>query len=180
MAINKGDIAFIGTRDGICGYWCQGINIIRKSTPLTGPRVKKDPAFKGFRKSSGRMKEASPIAAALYNQIPKEQKKYNMYRLLTGEVLKMLKAGMKRADIIEKLQKQYIDPIIQEPIKPQSPEVKTNSNRKAPRKRLFITYGPEVTYPIRDRFRTEPDQCRIKSTSSAPFSGLDVDLITYE
>jgi hypothetical protein len=90
MAINKGEIPFIGTRDGICGYWRFGINVVRKSTPLTGPRVKNDPAFKGFRRSSGRMKEASPIAAALYNQIPKEQKKYSLYRLLTGEALKML------------------------------------------------------------------------------------------
>jgi hypothetical protein len=91
MAMNKGDIPFIGTRDGICGYWWHGFNIIRKSTPLTGTRVKKDPAFKGFRKSSNRMKEASPIAAALYNQIPGEQKKYSLYRLLTGEALKMFK-----------------------------------------------------------------------------------------
>jgi hypothetical protein len=90
MAINKGDIPFIGTSDGICGYWRHGINIIRKSTPLEGSRVKKDPAFKGFRKSGSRMKEASPIAAVLYNQIPKEQKIYCLYRLLTGEALKML------------------------------------------------------------------------------------------
>lgn len=125
------------------------------------------------------MKEASPIAAAIYNQIPKEQKKYSLYRLLTGEALKMLKAGMNKADIIEKLQKQYIDPIIQEPVKLQSLEAKTNPNPKAPIKRLFITYGPGVTYPTRDRFRTKRYLCRIKSRSSPIYTGLDLDLIAY-
>ncbi len=115
MAIKRGDTPFIGTRDGICGYMSHGINIIRKSTPLTGPRVKKDPAFKGFRQSANRMKEASPIAASLYNQIPKEKKEYDLYRLLTGETLKMLKEGMDKTEISDKLQKQYIDPIIQQP-----------------------------------------------------------------
>jgi hypothetical protein len=179
MAINKGDIPFIGTRDGICGYWRHGINIIRKSTPLEGSRVKKDPAFKGFRKSGSRMKEASPIAAVLYNQIPKEQKIYCLYRLLTGEALKMLKAGMVKADITKKLQKQYIDPIIQEPVKLQSPEAKTNSNPKTPCKRLFITYAPKMTYTIRTSFRTERYRCRIKSVLSPLNNGLGTDLTAY-
>ena len=74
MAINKGDIPFIGNRGGLCGYWRSRINIVRASSSLTGARVKKDPAFKGFRKSSNRMKEASPVAAALYNQIPKDKR----------------------------------------------------------------------------------------------------------
>jgi hypothetical protein len=53
--------------------------------------TKKDPAFKDFRASGNRMKEASPIAAELYNQIPKEQNNYSLYRYSTGEALKMIK-----------------------------------------------------------------------------------------
>ncbi len=71
-----------------------GHNIIRKTTSLTGVRVKTDNAFKGFRESGNRMKQASPIAAALYRLIPAEIKQYSMYRLLTGEALKMIKAGL--------------------------------------------------------------------------------------
>ena len=74
MAINKGDILFIGNAGGICGYMWHGLNIIRKSTALTGSKVKNDAAFKGFRESGNRMKEASPIAASLYNLIPKGTK----------------------------------------------------------------------------------------------------------
>ena len=69
MPINKSDIVFIGNTGGICGYMSHGINIIRKSSSLTGKRVEKDPAFKGFRNSCNRMKEASPIASSLYNSI---------------------------------------------------------------------------------------------------------------
>ena len=74
MPINKSDIVFIGNTGGICGYMSHGINIIRKSSSLTGKRVEKDPAFKGFRNSCNRMKEASPIASSLYNLLTQEQK----------------------------------------------------------------------------------------------------------
>jgi hypothetical protein len=70
MAINKGEIPFIGNRGGLYGYWQSGINIIRVSPSLSRAKVKKDSAFKSFRQNSKRMKEASPIAASLYNQIP--------------------------------------------------------------------------------------------------------------
>jgi hypothetical protein len=46
MAINKGDILFIGNAGSICGYMWHGLNIIRKSTALTGSRVKNDPDLK--------------------------------------------------------------------------------------------------------------------------------------
>ena len=73
-----------------------GKNIVRRCSSLTGERVKKDAAFRGFRESGNRMKEASPIAASLYKMVPAEIKQYNLYRLLTGEALKMLKAGRAR------------------------------------------------------------------------------------
>jgi hypothetical protein len=115
MTINKGDILFIGNAGGICGYMWHGLNIIRKSTALTGGRVKNDAAFKGFRESGNRMKEASPIAASLYNLIPKVQRTYALYRILTGEALKMIKLGMDKQVIVEILKEQYIDPVIERP-----------------------------------------------------------------
>ena len=89
-----------------------GQNIIRNASSLTGERVKKDPAFEGFRGSSNRMKEASTIAAALYNQIPKEQKRFSLFRQLTGESLKMLKQGMDKPAIVEKLYLLYVAPLL--------------------------------------------------------------------
>ena len=94
-----------------------GCNIWRRGSTLTGERTKTDPAFKGFRQSSGRLKEASPIAASLYKLIPREQKQYALYRTLTGEAIKMLKEGMEAAVIRETLKTKYIDPVFHEPQK---------------------------------------------------------------
>jgi hypothetical protein len=94
-----------------------GHNIIRKTSSLTGIRVKTDNAFKGFRESGNRMKQASPIAASLYKLIPDEIKQYSIYRFLTGEALKMLKAGFDIATIIENLRRIHIEPLLNEPDK---------------------------------------------------------------
>ncbi len=179
MAIKRGDTPFIGTRDGICGYMSHGINIIRKSTPLTGVRVKKDPAFEGFRQSGNRMKEASPIAAALYNQIPKEKKEYDLYRLLTGEALKMLKEGMDKTDITDKLQNLYIDPIMQEPAIQKRPKLNVRSNLRTTRRSLFIIYKSGEPNQSRGSFLTKSYQSRTKSIRSPLFNGLGTDLVAY-
>ncbi len=92
-------------------------NIWRRGSSLTGERTKKDPAFKGFRQSSSRLKEASPIAASLYKQVPEQVKQYALYRTLTGEAIKMLKEGMEAAVITETLKKKYIDPLLDAPKK---------------------------------------------------------------
>ena len=92
-------------------------NIWRRGSTLTGERTKKDPAFKGFRQSSNRLKEASPIAALLYKMIPEQVKQYTLYRTLTGEAIKMLKEGMDAAVITETLKKKYINPLLDAPIK---------------------------------------------------------------
>jgi hypothetical protein len=73
------------------------------------------------------MKEASPIASALYKQIPKVQKQHRFFRFLTGEVFKMLKEGLDKSIIIEKLQQLYIDPILREPVQEQLPIVSVKS-----------------------------------------------------
>jgi hypothetical protein len=106
-------------RLGMCLYYSPYFdqNIWRRASSLTGERTKKDPAFNGFRKSINRMKEASPIAASLYNQVPKQVKQYALYRTLTGEAIKMLKEGMEAAVITETLKKKYIDPLLDAPKK---------------------------------------------------------------
>ncbi|MFI5124735.1 MAG: hypothetical protein ACHQDF_05370 [Chitinophagales bacterium] len=92
-------------------------NILRRGSSLTGERTGKDPAFKGFRQSSSRLKAASPIAASLYKLAPKQVKQYALYRTLTGEAIKMLKEGMEAAVITETLKKKYIDPLRDAPEK---------------------------------------------------------------
>jgi hypothetical protein len=107
-----------------------GKNIVRRCTSLTGERVRKDAAFRGFRESGNRMKEASPIAASLYKMVPAEIKQYSLYRLLTGEALKMLKEGRDSATITESLKQIYIDPLLNEPSKESlHTETSCNQNR---------------------------------------------------
>ncbi len=92
-------------------------NIWRRGSTLTGERTKKDPAFKGFRQSSNRLKQASPIAASLYKLVPEQVKQYALYRTLTGEAIRMLKEGMEATVITETLKKKYIDPLLDAPKK---------------------------------------------------------------
>jgi hypothetical protein len=103
----------------MCFYYSPyfGQNIWRRGSSLTGERTKKDPAFKRFRQSSSRLKEASPIAAALYKQVPVPVKQYAIFRTLTGEAIKMLKEGMEATAITEILKKKYIDPLLDAPKK---------------------------------------------------------------
>ena len=112
MVINKGN-KILGTFNSITGYMAGDQNIVRSRTSLTGERVKNDPAFEGFRKSGERMKQASAIASELYNRIPKDLKRFSMFRQLTGEALKMMKQGRNREEIVEKLQVLYISTIIE-------------------------------------------------------------------
>ena len=111
MAINKGD-KVIGTYDVITGYLSGGKNIIRARTSLNNERVQDDPAFEGFRKSGDRMKRSSKIASSLYSKIPKERKRFSLYRQLTGEAFKLLKQGEDEKDIAEKLQILYVNPLL--------------------------------------------------------------------
>ncbi len=119
-----------------------GHNIIRKTTSLTGKRVKTDNAFKGFRESGNRMKQASPIAASLYRLIPAETKQYSIYRLLTGEALKMIKEGLDTRVIIETLNRTYIEPLINESEKEFNRKEKIGSEKDHDEKGLkcFIRY----------------------------------------
>src|SRR6202040_3401564 len=114
MAIKRGNIFVTGTGGGLCTYVSKGRCIVRSASSLTGERVRKDLAFEGFRRSGNRMKEASPLAGLLYNQIPKEKRQFSLYRQLTGEVLKRIKQGMVKEVIIGQLQKLYIDPVLEE------------------------------------------------------------------
>jgi hypothetical protein len=103
----------------MCFYYSPhfGQNIWRRGSSLTSERTKKDPAFKGFRQSSSRLKEAAPIASSLYKLVPGQVKEYALFRTLTGEAIKMLKEGMEAALITETLKKKYIDPLLETPKK---------------------------------------------------------------
>jgi hypothetical protein len=137
MAIKRGNILLTGTGGGLCTYVSKGRCIVRSISSLTGERVQKDPAFEGFRRSGNRMKEASPLAGSLYQQIPKEKRQFSLYRQLTGEVLKMIKQGMAKEMIIGQLQKLYIDPVLGENVQEKQSHDQANCSLQPIRRKAF-------------------------------------------
>jgi hypothetical protein len=140
----------------MCFYYSPyfGQNIWRRGSSLTGERTKKDTAFKGFRQSSSRLKEAAPIAASLYKQVPRLVKEFSLYRTLTGEAIKMLKEGMEAAVITEGLKKKYIDPLLDAPKKAGSRTVEEPVMRNRVKGMTdFISY-PQTPSGVRKITRT--------------------------
>ena len=145
MPLKAGNEQFIGTIDGVCGHLDKQMNVYRKASPLDGERVKTDAAFQNLMKSSQHLKDASPIAAALYNQIPPHQKRLRLYRKLTGQVLEALKKGTAETEIKQRLQKKYIDPLLKGIPKRQRSRKVPENERKVP---LTGTYlGRKKGYP---------------------------------
>lgn len=100
---------FTGTRDGITVYQLQDGNYyVRMQSSITGKRIKKDRAFKGFRDSSMRLKIAAGIASFVYRQLP--VKVFALYREMTGKAILWLKQGLSAEDVREKLTKEYLKP----------------------------------------------------------------------
>jgi hypothetical protein len=99
---------FTGTKDGITVYRLKDDEqyYVRLQSSITGKRIKKDPAFKGFRNSSVRLRDASRIGSKIYRQLP--VKKHTIYREITGKAILLLKAGEKEDVIIARLTKEYL------------------------------------------------------------------------
>ena len=101
---------FTGTKYGVTVYQLpDGKYYVRMKSSITGERIKKEPAFKGFRKSSGRMSEASPIASFVYQQLP--VKNYPLYREMTGKAVLWLKEGIPAMVIQDRLTREYLQPV---------------------------------------------------------------------
>jgi hypothetical protein len=100
---------FTGTKHGVTVYQLPDERwYVRMKSSITGERIKKDPVYKAFRKSSSRMKAASPIASFVYNQL--RVKKYPLYREMTGKAMLWLKEGISADVITERLCREYLQP----------------------------------------------------------------------
>lgn len=98
---------FTGTKHGVTVYQLPDQRwYVRMKSSIDGDRIKKDPIFKAFRKSSGRLKEASPIASFVYNQL--RVKKYALYREMTGKAILWLKDGISAEAIRDRLCREYL------------------------------------------------------------------------
>lgn len=99
---------FTGTRDGICIYHMRGSFFVRTASSLTAERVKKDPAFAETRRNSGIMSKASKLSSAVYKKINGKSKSREMYRLLTGNAIRLLQNGVEEQEIARLLSSLYV------------------------------------------------------------------------
>ena len=113
MAKQAGTYHITGCIDHLCFYEMEGKYYVRQKSPLTGKRVKKDPAFKRTMQYAALLASASAIASAVYKTLPKGSKGVALYRVLTGKVMRLLRGG-KTADEILKMLKQ---PVKKPPVK---------------------------------------------------------------
>ena len=97
-----------GTRDGICIYKMRGEYFIRSKSSLSGKRVKTSPAFRNTMLHAGILGRASRIASYVYQALPSAFREYRMYRSLTGDAMRFIKAGIKDEEVKELLSKQMV------------------------------------------------------------------------
>ena len=64
---------------------------MRSSSSLSGKRVKNSPEFRNTMMYAGLLSKASRIASAVYNSVSADQRKYWMFRALTGSAMQWLK-----------------------------------------------------------------------------------------
>ena len=64
---------------------------MRSSSSLSGKRVRNSPEFRNTMIYAGLLSKASRIASAVYNSVAPDQRKYWMFRALTGSAMQWLK-----------------------------------------------------------------------------------------
>jgi hypothetical protein len=104
----EGAPPYKGTIEDLTFYQLPGYDTwyVRARSSITRKRILKGRAFQGFRNSSVRMKDASPIASKVYHQLPVKQ--YCLFREMTGKALLLLKVGFTVAEVEEKLVEEYL------------------------------------------------------------------------
>ncbi|MFL5787005.1 MAG: hypothetical protein ACJ748_03050, partial [Flavisolibacter sp.] len=88
-------------------YMRRGKFCMRRRTSLNKERILSDPAFKSFRNCSTQFGESSLLATSIYKQLPKKKRKHGVIGKLTGQVYKLIRAGMSRKKILCKIISEY-------------------------------------------------------------------------
>ena len=109
MAKQTGKMYVVGTMDNICYYECGGNYYMRSVSSLSGKRVRNSPEFRNTMKYAGHLSKASRIASVVYKAIAPDQRKYWMYRALTGAAMQWLKLEKSIEEITELLYRSMND-----------------------------------------------------------------------
>jgi hypothetical protein len=111
MARQAGPFYITGSYENICFYKMGGKYYARMKSSLDGKRVKKDPVFSKTMRYAGLLAKASKIGSILYRTLPKEERKHELYRKLTGQAMLLLKEGKTAIEILELLKWKVPEPV---------------------------------------------------------------------
>jgi hypothetical protein len=89
-------------------YRLNGQYLVRAKSTLSRKRVKRSPAFRRTMEYAGWLAAASKLAAEVYRMMPKEERKVQEYREMTGRAMDLIRQGMDAGVVKERLVKQYL------------------------------------------------------------------------
>jgi hypothetical protein len=95
-----------GTVNGFTFYVVNGRQLVRSKTSINHQRFFSDPAFAPQRQYSEWLKIASPMASAIYRQLPPQK---GLQQRITGIIMRWLKQGVAPAVAYERLQSIYLN-----------------------------------------------------------------------
>src|SRR6185503_2737658 len=101
------------TMDNLTFYLWEGTNFVRKKSSLTARKVKTSPRFERTRFYAGLMGQASQIGSSLFQSLPVRWRQSWMYRMYTGEAIKLLKEGKTKEEAKEILWAMYVKEVVE-------------------------------------------------------------------
>jgi len=93
-------------------YKLNGQYLVRAKSTLSRRRVKRSPAFRRTMEYAGWLAQASKVAAEVYRMIPRERRRVEKYRAMTGMAMKFIKEGMDKAMVKSRLIEKYVLQIV--------------------------------------------------------------------
>lgn len=102
-------------------YRLNGQYLVRAKSTLSRKRVKRSPAFRRTMEYAGWLAAASKLAAEVYRMMPKDQRKVQEYREMTGRAMDLIRHDVDEYVVKTRLIEQYLKKA--EPVKRVMPVV---------------------------------------------------------
>src|SRR5689334_12173924 len=109
MARQVGDIKVVGTMDNLCFYEMEGKYYVRMKPGPDRKQFFKGAKYAPQREASKRMILSAQLVSLVYQQIPKEKKKYQVCCEMQKRAALLIKGGMELSEIIEQLGEYLVD-----------------------------------------------------------------------
>ncbi|MBL7744100.1 MAG: hypothetical protein JNN00_11545 [Chitinophagaceae bacterium] len=154
MARQTGPIKIKGCFDHICFYRMGGEYYARRKSSLTGKRVKRDRAFAKTMEYAGILGRASKTASTVYRLMSAEEKKERSFRVVTGEIMALLREGVAEEVIVLLLRP--------------ATEKKKAVVRRVQQKKETFSFAEEVLQRLFCPWPIADDQQHQKQLSKAP------------